>query len=140
MTSTKTAGDVLRAALADWDLVPVVDVSAFAFPLDLGARTLGGPYIAVADCEPTTEGPVDEHTGWLAVVLDEDGEPVKTLHDGTSTGPVDCAADSIAVAAVIAAFLTSPVSRHCDCYSQERYGRRHDRECNRYAFPEGDRS
>ncbi|QCX82147.1 hypothetical protein C9F11_42835 (plasmid) [Streptomyces sp. YIM 121038] len=48
---------------------------------------------------------------------------------------MDYAEDSASVAALIADYLTAPVSRHCGCYSQERYGRWHDRECNRYRRP-----
>lgn len=138
MTAVRIAGDVLLAALGEWGITPLHDVSCFLVPFDpadLIAGVLGGPYIAIADHEPTVEGPADHHTGWLATILDEDGAPVATLHDGTATGPVDCAADSAAAAAAIADFVSAPLSRHCDCYSQERYGRRHDHECNRYARP-----
>ncbi|MEV6676409.1 hypothetical protein AB0N09_05995 [Streptomyces erythrochromogenes] len=35
----------------------------------------------------------------------------------------------------VAAWLTAPQSRSCDCYSHENYGRGHDHECNRYTLP-----
>ncbi|MDX5570519.1 hypothetical protein PYK79_54595 [Streptomyces sp. ID05-04B] len=38
-------------------------------------------------------------------------------------------------AAVVADYLSAPVSLRYDRYSQERYGRHHDRKCNRHRRP-----
>ncbi|MEU6071895.1 hypothetical protein ABZ864_47630 [Streptomyces sp. NPDC047082] len=43
--------------------------------------------------------------------------------------------DVSGIVEAIAAWLTAPQARNCDCYSHERYGRRHDRDCNRYTLP-----
>ncbi|MFD3422462.1 hypothetical protein [Streptomyces decoyicus] len=93
--------------------------------------------LSIADRACSTRHVPSIHTGWTMFLHDERGEPVgDPVYISGDGGLVDCAEDSAALAAAVADWLTSPVSRHCDCYGNERPGRPHDRECNRYRRPE----
>jgi hypothetical protein len=137
-----TAGELLSAALAEYGITEGngmsldygnhSDILSVALPLPRD----GYAQLIIADRGGSLRHVPAAHTGWSVFLHNEEreplGDPVYIAGDG---GLVDCAEDSAAAAEFIADFLTSPVSRSCDCYSQERYGRRHDPECNRYRRP-----
>lgn len=136
-----TAGKVLLAALAEYGITTYDDHlgMSYGIPVDQGtapAHIRNGFHLSVSDRNPMVDHVPAAHTGWTVFVHDDEGEPIGDfLYISGDGGLVDCAADSAAAAAAIAEFITAPFSRHCDCYSQERYGRRHDRECNRFRRP-----
>lgn len=136
-----TAGAVLVAALAEYGIrADSDDVGmsyAVAFDPETPPRNVrAGFHLSVGDRDPSVDHVPASHTGWTVCVHDDQGEPIgDPLHVAGNGGLVDCVGDSAAAAAVIADYLSAPVSRHCDCYSQERYRRYHDRECNRYRRP-----
>ncbi|MFJ8301324.1 hypothetical protein ACIQ9R_36235 [Streptomyces sp. NPDC094447] len=108
--ASPTAGAVLRSALAERGIDVIEDVAAFMVPLDsrdLTTGVLSGQYIAIADGDPSVSNPADTHTGWIAALHDLDGEPIRTLYDAMSAGPVACAADSAAAAAAVELFLST---------------------------------
>ncbi|MFI7087563.1 hypothetical protein ACIBUR_28705 [Streptomyces anulatus] len=136
------AGDVLLAALGQYGIQPgeALSVSRTAHsdlyeaPLRLGQ---GHGRLTVADRDGSVRHLQAGHTGWSILLHDESGDPVgdPVFITGDGEEPVDCAEDSASAAAVLADWLTAPVSRHCDCYAQERYSSRHDETCNRYRRP-----
>ncbi|MER7694385.1 hypothetical protein [Streptomyces sp. NPDC097610] len=136
-----TAGALLLGALAEYGIRADSDDVGMSYAVAFDPETpswnvRSGFHLSVGDRDPSVDHVPASHTGWTVFVHDDQGEPIgDPLYIAGSGGLVDCAGDSAAVAAVIADFLSAPVSRHCDCYSQERYGRRHDRECNRYRRP-----
>lgn len=146
-----TAGAVLTAALAEYGIADGNGLSIeYGHPHDHGDSLSvllplpGDTYahLVIADRDGSLRHLPTAHTGWSLFLHDEQGDPVGNpagdpvyIAGDEDGGPVDCVKESAAAAAFIADFITSPVSRHCDCYSQERYGRRHDRECNRYRRP-----
>ncbi|MEU0857456.1 hypothetical protein ABZ352_18735 [Streptomyces griseofuscus] len=137
----RTAGSVLLAALEEYGITPgdglSVAYGAHSDTYDIPVL-LGEAYgrLSVADRDGSLRHLPGAHTGWSVFLHDEHGEPLgDPVYLAGTDCTVDCAEDSAAAAALIADWLTWPASRHCDCYSQERYGRWHDRECNRYAGP-----
>ncbi|MER7761567.1 hypothetical protein [Streptomyces sp. NPDC097619] len=139
-----TAGTVLLAALAEYG----IDIESGLLTVAYGTHSdgLGVPIaftgwahgrLTLADRAGSLRHMPSTHTGWSIILHDEHGEPVGgPVHiTGDGTTVVDCVADSAEAAAVVAEWLTTPVSRHCDCYSQDRHGQRHDAECHRYARP-----
>ncbi|MEV0487318.1 hypothetical protein AB0I69_42800 [Streptomyces sp. NPDC050508] len=137
-----TAGDLLIAALAEYGITAETGMSVdYGTHSDIVSVALPLPYDAyahliIADRDGSLRHVPAAHIGWSVFLHNEErealGDPVYIAGDG---GFVDCAEDSAAAAEFIADFLTSPVSRHCDCYAQEGHGRRHDDECNRYRRP-----
>ncbi|MFD0501403.1 hypothetical protein [Streptomyces rhizosphaericus] len=133
-----SAGLMLLAALAEYGITPGERLSIgpdrFDIPLPFPQGFWG--QLSIADRSRSVRHAPDAHTGWRMYLHDERGEPVgdPVFVTGT-TGLVDCAEDSAVRAAVVADWLTAPVSRHCDCYGNEHPGRPHDRECNRYRRP-----
>jgi hypothetical protein len=133
-----TAGKVLLAALAEYGITTYDDHlgMSYGIPVDQDTAPVhirNGFHLSVGDRQPMVDHVPAAHTGWTVFVHDDEGEPIgDPLYISGDGGLVDCAEDSAAAAAAIAEFITAPFSRHCDCYSQERYGRRHDHECNRY--------
>ncbi|MFJ8752325.1 hypothetical protein ACIREO_23760 [Streptomyces sp. NPDC102441] len=140
-SAAATAGAMLLDALTAYGVrvdSDAVGMSyAVAFEPDTPSWSVRSSFhLSVADRAPSVEHAPVSHTGWTVFAHDDQGEPLgDPLYIAGSGGLVDCAADSAAAAMFIADYLTAPVSRHCDCYSQERYGRRHDRACNRYRKP-----
>ncbi|MFC8950944.1 MULTISPECIES: hypothetical protein [Streptomyces] len=136
-----TAGAVLVAALAEYGIRADSDDVGMSYAVAFDPETpswkvRSGFHLSVGDRDPSVDHVPASHTGWTVCVHDDQGEPIgDPLYIAGSGGLVDCAGDSAAAAAVVADYLSAPVSRHCDCYSQERYGRYHDRECNRYRRP-----
>lgn len=136
-----TAGGMLLAALAEYGITTYDNHlgMSYGIPVDQDTGLMhirNGFHLSVGDRDPMVEHVPAAHTGWTVFVHDDEGEPIgDPLYISGDGELVDCAQDSAAAAAVIADFVTAPISRHCDCYSQERYGRRHDRECNRYRRP-----
>ncbi|WP_330335674.1 hypothetical protein OHS33_39235 (plasmid) [Streptomyces sp. NBC_00536] len=138
-----TAGAVLLAALAEYGLTPGNGISvaynvhsdSYDIPVTFSRGEQGR--LSVADRDGSIRHLPGRHTGWSILLHDERGDavgdPVHISGDGRTS--VDCAADSESAAAVIADWVTAPLSRHCDCYAQEGHYPRHDRECNRYAAP-----
>ncbi|PRH78382.1 hypothetical protein C6N75_15215 [Streptomyces solincola] len=139
-TPRPRAGRTLVDALAQYGIRVFADRDSTSYAVSMDLNTYGqhvrtGMYLSVADRESSINHVPAAHTGW-SVFVHDDGEPIgDPLYLSGDGELVDCAQDSAAAAAVIADFITAPISRHCDCYSQERYGRRHDRECNRYRRP-----
>ncbi|MFI9052482.1 hypothetical protein [Streptomyces sp. NPDC053427] len=139
----RLAGFVLLAALAEYGITPgdglAITYSSHSDSYEVLLPLPGDQYarLVVADRDGSVRHVPAAHTGWSVFLHDEHGEPlgdpVYIAGDGAF---VDCAEDSAAAAAVIADYLTTPVSRHCDCYGNERPGRPHDVECNRYRRPE----
>lgn len=109
-----TAGDVLLAALADYGVtVHTDDVGmSYAIPLDPATsapEVYNHRHLSVADRNPSVHHDPATHTGWTVFLHDENGEPVgDPLYIAGTGEPVDCAADSQAVAAFIADWLTVP--------------------------------
>ncbi|RZD62945.1 hypothetical protein C0Q58_14490 [Streptomyces albidoflavus] len=109
-----TAGAMLRAALAEQGITVHTDgiSPSYAIPLDPATPALeiyNRPHLLVADRNPSVEHPLDVHTGWVAMLHDEDGVPNgrQLYGPGAGTGPVDCVADSLAAATAIADWLTA---------------------------------
>ncbi|MCX4682339.1 hypothetical protein OG413_44970 [Streptomyces sp. NBC_01433] len=140
-SAASTAGAMLLDALAAYDVRAHSDAIgmtyAVAFEPDTPSwRVRSSFHLSVGDRASSVEHAPAAHTGWTVFVHDDQGEPLgDPLYIAGDGDLVDCAADSAAAAMLMADYLTAPVSRHCDCYSQERYGQRHDRECNRYRKP-----
>ncbi|MFC8538078.1 hypothetical protein ACFUJY_29760 [Streptomyces sp. NPDC057249] len=149
-----TAGGMLLAALARYGITTVDEHpgssdgvttydgcrgTSYGIPFAQDTspmRIRDGFHLCVRERNDLTAHVPAAHGGWDIFVHDDDGERIgDPLNVTGGAGLVDCAEDSAAAAAAIANYLTAPVSRRCDCYSQERYGRRHDRECNRYRRP-----
>lgn len=136
-----TAGAMLLAALAEYGITTFDHDGGTTYAIPVDQDT--GPihirrnfHLSVGDRESMVGHVPAAHTGWSIFVHNDDGEPIgDPLYIVGDGGLLDCAQDTAAAAAAIADYITAPVSRHCDCYSQERYGRRHDRECNRYRRP-----
>ncbi|RSS95079.1 hypothetical protein EF903_05415 [Streptomyces sp. WAC05292] len=143
-----TAGTVLRAALAEYGITPgdglSVTYGTHSDRFDVPVAFSRGAYglLTLADRDGSLRHLPGAHTGWSILLHDERGEPVgdPVYITGNGDTAIDCAADSAAAAALVADWLTAPVSRHCDCYAQERHFQRHDPECNRYAGPRAVRS
>jgi hypothetical protein len=136
-----TAGALLLGALAEYGIRADSDdvgmSCAVAFDRETPSWNVRSSFhLSVGDRAPSVDHVPASHTGWTVFVHDDRGEPIgEPLYIAGGGGLVDCAADSATAAARIADYISAPVSRHCDCYSQERYGRSHDRECNRYPRP-----
>ncbi|MFF3786393.1 hypothetical protein [Streptomyces sp. NPDC001933] len=137
-----TAGSVLLAALAEYGITPGNGLptnsgqpaDTFDIPVPFSRDNWGR--LSIADRSCSVRHVPAAHTGWSMFLHDERGEPVGDPVFITGTGGlVDCTEESAALAAVVADWLTSPVSRHCDCYAQERHAPHHDRKCNRYRRP-----
>ncbi|WP_030372386.1 hypothetical protein [Streptomyces rimosus] len=138
-----TAGSDMLAALAEYGIVPGAGLSiiygphsdTYEIPVHLGRGVYG--HLSIADQNGSVRHLRGRHTGWSMLLHDEHGEPIGDPVYGGDGGDdlVDCAEDSAACAALAADWVTSPVSRHCDCYAQERHNQQHDRECNRYRRP-----
>ncbi|MFJ1742506.1 hypothetical protein ACIOG4_28005 [Streptomyces microflavus] len=136
------AGDILLAALAQYGIRPGAELSLsrtahsdlYHAPLQLGR---GYGHLAVADRDGSVRHLQGGHTGWSILLHDESGDPVgdPVFITGDGEELVDCAEDSADAAAVLADWLTSPVSRHCDCHAQGRHYSRHDETCSRYRRP-----
>ncbi|WP_394426784.1 hypothetical protein [Streptomyces sp. SGAir0957] len=134
----RSAGLMLLSALAEYGITPGDGLSIgpdrFDIPLPFTHGFWGR--LSIADRFYSVRHAPEAHTGWHMFLHDERGEPVGDPVFVTGAGGlVDCAEDSAVLAAAVADWLTSPVSRHCDCYGNERPGRPHDRECNRYRLP-----
>ncbi|MFJ8676767.1 hypothetical protein [Streptomyces sp. NPDC093589] len=141
-TPEPTAGTMLRDALAQYGITEdtglVVNISPFHSSYDVPVPLPRDQvaHLVTADRDYSAEHPASAHTGWSIFLHDEHGDPLgDPLYITGGVGLVDCARDCAAAAAFLADFLTTPVSRHCDCYTNERPGRRHDPQCNRYANP-----
>ncbi|MFE2157039.1 hypothetical protein ACFW9M_04410 [Streptomyces lydicus] len=115
-TPRPTAGAVLLAALAEWDITAHSDDvgMSFAIPVDLttpAADVRNRPHLSVADRNPSVDHVPAAHTGWTLFLHDENGSPIGApLFISGDGGPVDCAADSAAVAELIADMVTYPIS------------------------------
>ncbi|WP_406153029.1 hypothetical protein OG217_05075 [Streptomyces sp. NBC_01023] len=111
-TPRPSAGSVLLAALIDWGItVHTDDVGmSYAIPLDPttpAADSRNRPHLSVGDRAPSVEHVPAAHTGWTLFIHDQDGVPNgDPLFISGDRGPVDCRADSVAVAEAIADFLT----------------------------------
>lgn len=109
-----TAGAILRAALAEQGIAVHTDgmSPSYAIPLDPATPALevySRPHLLVADRDPSVENAPAAHTGWVVVLHDEDGQPdgAQLYTTGTGEEPVDCRADSQAVAAFVADWITA---------------------------------
>ncbi|MEU7228977.1 hypothetical protein [Streptomyces chrestomyceticus] len=136
------AGHDMLTALAEYGIVSGAGLSTvygphsdiYEIPVSFDRGAYG--HLSIADRNGSILHPRDQHTGWSMFLHDERGEPIDDpVYIAGDGGLVDCAEDSAACAAVAADWVTSPVSRHCDCYAQERHNQQHDRECNRYRRP-----
>ncbi|MGW1275568.1 hypothetical protein ACWD4V_01235 [Streptomyces tsukubensis] len=113
-TPRPSAGAVLLAALAEWGItLPGEDAgSSYAVPLDPATPAKdvhNRPHLSVGDRDDSVEHVPAAHTGWSVFLHDEDGSPVgDPLFISGDGGPVDCHADSTAVAEFIADFLSRP--------------------------------
>ncbi|MFE3139705.1 hypothetical protein [Streptomyces scopuliridis] len=112
-TPRPSAGAVLLAALAEWGITTHSDIGmSYAVPLDPttpAADICNRPHLSVGDRNPSVEHVPAAHTGWTLFLHAENGEPVgDPLFISGDGGPVDCDADSAAVAEAIADFLTCP--------------------------------
>ncbi|MFE1270594.1 DUF6884 domain-containing protein [Streptomyces sp. NPDC058758] len=133
----------LLAALGEYGIVPGRELSCvydtgsahYQVPIPFTRGAVG--FLSIVGRDGSVDHPAGEHTGWSMLLHDECGDPVgDPVHiSGDGSTVLDCLADSAALAAVVADWITAPVSRHCDCYAQEGHGRPHDRECNRYRRP-----
>ncbi|MGW6202126.1 hypothetical protein ACWF9B_00500 [Streptomyces sp. NPDC055089] len=136
------AGSLLLDELAEYGVVSGNGLSVtygphtdtYDIPVDLGYGEYGR--LEITGRGGSVRYLAAVHTGWTMFLFTERGEaigePVLLSGDG---GLVDCAEDSSVFAAAVAEWLTSPVSRHCDCYANDGHGRRHDHACNRYRRP-----
>ncbi|WP_331725971.1 hypothetical protein [Streptomyces sp. NBC_00470] len=134
----RIAGLVLLAALAEYGITPDdglnIHPEGFDVPVQF-TRGISG-HLSVADRACSVRHVPTVHTGWSMFLHDERGEPIgDPVYIAGDGGTVDCTEDSATLAATVADWLTSPVSRHCDCYHHENPGRPHDTECNRYRRP-----
>ncbi|MER6232542.1 hypothetical protein ABT169_25905 [Streptomyces sp. NPDC001616] len=135
-----TAGGMLLAALAEYGITTYDEHLGMSYAVPVDQEAAPGHihssfHLSLGDREPMVAHVPSAHTGWTIFVHDDQGEPIgDPLYFAGDGGLVDCAKDSATAAAVIADYITAP-DRHCDCYSQERYGRQHDYECNRYRRP-----
>ncbi|MFE9250907.1 hypothetical protein [Streptomyces sp. NPDC007088] len=125
-------------ALAEWDIYTderAFDPDHLQIPLPFTHSAWG--FLSIADRAGRFTHTTDEHTGWTLSLHDEHGTPIgnPVWSSSNDSDLVDCAEDSTMLAAVVAQWLTSPVSRHCDCYAQETHNQRHDEQCNRYRLP-----
>ncbi|MFI9311204.1 hypothetical protein [Streptomyces triculaminicus] len=109
-----TAGAILRAALAERGITVHTDgmSPSYAIPLDPTTPALevyAHPHLLVADRSPSIEHTPATHTGWVVVLHDENGQPDgdPLYSAGSGDEPVDCAAESMAAATVIADWLTA---------------------------------
>lgn len=113
-TPRPSAGAVLLAALAEWGITTHSDHigMSYAVPLDPttpAADIYNRPHLSVGDRNPSVEHVPAAHTGWTVFVHDANGEPIgDPMFISGDGGPVDCGADSAAVAEAIADFLTRP--------------------------------
>ncbi|MFE0058739.1 hypothetical protein [Streptomyces sp. NPDC059003] len=111
-----TAGNVLLAALAEWGITAHSDDvgMSYAIPVDQttpAADARNRPHLSIADRNPSVDHVPAAHTGWTLFLHDENGEPIgDPLFISGDGGPVDCAADSAAVAQLIADMVTDPIS------------------------------
>ncbi|MFD7764111.1 hypothetical protein [Streptomyces microflavus] len=132
-----TAGGMLLAALAEYGITTYVDYPGMGYGVAVDQEAAPGRIysrfrLSVGHRDGSVTHVPAAHAGWTIVIHTDEGEPLgDLLYVGGDGGLMDCAEDSAAAAAVIADFVTLP-DRHCDCYAQERYGRWHDFECNRY--------
>lgn len=134
-----TAGGMLLAALAEYGITTYDDHRGETYGIPVYQDTepmhiRKGFHLSVGDRGSMVSHVPAAHTGWSVFVHNDEGEPIgDPLYISGDGGLTDCEEDSAAAAAAIAEFITAPFFRHCDCYAQERHGRRrHDRECNRY--------
>ena len=113
----QTAGHVLRAALAEYGITPDPDGfgMSFAIPLDPSTpvqEIRNRDHLVVGDYNPSIEHVPAAHTGWSVFRHDANGETVgDPLYISEGGELVDCAADSRAVAATIANYLTKQTRR-----------------------------
>ncbi|MFD0352973.1 hypothetical protein ACFVHW_04375 [Streptomyces sp. NPDC127110] len=132
-----TAGAMLLAALAEYGILPGSREDSDTYDVPVAFTRERHGHLSIADRSGTVQHSTSVHTGWSILLHDERGEcvgdPVYISGDGRMV--IDCAADSDRAAALVADWLTAPLSRHCDCYAQESHLQRHDPECNRYARP-----
>ncbi|MGI5337750.1 hypothetical protein ACQEVS_10275 [Streptomyces sp. CA-181903] len=113
-TPRPTAGAMLLAALAQWDITAYGDGLGMSYAIPLDPATPAScvhhrPHLSVGDSAPSVEHVPASHTGWVVSLHDEDGSPVgDPLFNNDRRGLVDCAADSAAAAEVIADYFSRP--------------------------------
>ncbi|WP_086822443.1 hypothetical protein [Streptomyces sp. NRRL B-24572] len=112
-----TAGGVLLAALAERGINAHSDDigMSYAIPFDPtppAADVRNGLHLTVGDRNPSVEHVPAAHTGWTLFLHDQNGEPVGNplFTSGDGETPVDCAADSAAVADIIASVVNRPAA------------------------------
>ncbi|MFB6529875.1 hypothetical protein [Streptomyces sp. NPDC056399] len=110
-----TAGGVLLAALAERGITAHSDDvgMSYAIPVDPAtpaADVRNGLHLTVGDRNPSVEHVPAAHTGWTLFLHDQNGEPVGNplFSSGDGETPVDCTADSSAVANIIASVVNHP--------------------------------
>jgi hypothetical protein len=138
----RTAGTLLLAAFAEHGIVPgealtlVESVHSDSYDLSVQLDRWTYGRLSVADRDGSVRHIPAAHTGWSILLHDERGDTVgNPVYITGNDGLVDCAKDSAAAAAYVAALVKNPVLRHCDCYQRERHNPRHDHECHLYAIP-----
>ncbi|MGG7574179.1 hypothetical protein [Streptomyces sirii] len=115
-TPRPTAGNVLLAALAAWGITVHSDDlgMSYAIPVDQttpAADARNRPHLSIGDRNPSVDHVPAAHTGWTLFLHDENGEPIgEPLFISGDGGPVDCDADSAAVAELVADMVTYPIS------------------------------
>lgn len=112
-----TAGGVLLAALAERGITAHSDGvgMSYAMPVDPAtpaADVRNKLHLSVGDRNPSVEHVPAAHTGWTLFLHDQNGEPVGNplFISGDGETPVDCAADSAAVADIIASVVKRPAA------------------------------
>lgn len=109
----KTAGEVLRAALAEHGVSVHTDHvgMSYAIPLDPATpaqEIYNRAHLSVADRNCSIEHDTAAHTGWTVFRHDETGTPVgDPLYIAGNGEVVDCAAESATAAAFISGWLTA---------------------------------
>ncbi|MCX4677679.1 hypothetical protein OG413_20620 [Streptomyces sp. NBC_01433] len=106
-----SAGAVLLAALTQYGITSYDDHNGmtYAISMDPAAPAAGiriRPHLSIGDRNGSVEHVPAAHTGWSLFAHGEDGEPVgDPLFVSGDGGLVDCDADSVAAAEVIADYL-----------------------------------
>ncbi|MFD3514831.1 hypothetical protein [Streptomyces sp. NPDC058657] len=110
----RTAGDVLRTALAQWNITAHTDGLGMSYAVPMDPATPAEDvrnhlHLSVGDRNPSVEHVPAVHTGWTVWAHDENGEPVgDPVFISGNGGLVDCVADSAAAAEAIANYCTRP--------------------------------
>ncbi|QKZ20280.1 hypothetical protein [Streptomyces chartreusis] len=99
-----TAGTLLLSALAAHGITPQREPLSYVTPLAPGTTSgipLDFPHLYIADQAPGIDHAPNAHTGWIVVLHDANGEPVRELYNTSGEHVVDCATDSAAAAKAI---------------------------------------